>query len=79
MWLGQRHAHVPLQHPPQPLMQPRLPLLPDRDAVAQIAIEEDLLAVLDEPSTNLTGQRHIRPGVAHEHLGHITRPTTDPS
>ena len=43
--------------PAQPLMQPLLPLLPHHDAVAQILIQEHLVAVLDQPPVHLTGQR----------------------
>jgi hypothetical protein len=51
-------------------VQPRLPVVPDRNAVAQIPIQERLVAVLDQPPVHLTSKRHIGAGVADEHPGH---------
>jgi hypothetical protein len=46
-------------------MQPRLPLLPDRDPVAQILIKEHFMTVVDQPSVQQTSQRGIRAGLDH--------------
>src|SRR4051812_20835920 len=59
-------------------MQPLLPLLPHHQAVAQIPIQEHLVAVLDQPPMHLTGQRRILTGMADEHPGHNTLATTPP-
>jgi hypothetical protein len=51
-------------------MQPRLPLLPDDDAVAQIPIQEHFMAVGDQPPMHLTSQRRILTGMADEYPSH---------
>jgi hypothetical protein len=51
-------------------VQPLLPLIPDEDAAVQIAIEEDGVAVVDQPPAQLVGRRQIPAGEADEDPGH---------
>src|SRR3712207_9316854 len=56
--------------PAQPLMKALVPLVPDEDAVVQIPIEEDAMAVLDQPPMDLIGQHEVLAREAHEDPGH---------
>ena len=56
--------------PAQALVQPLLPLVADGDAVLQIAVQEGVVAVLDEPAVHLGGERRVGAGMAHERLRH---------
>src|SRR5262249_48347252 len=62
--------------PPQPLMQPVMPRLPDHDPVMQIPIKEHLMTHTHQPTVQLTSQHMILTGKTEEDSGHEP-PTRD--
>jgi hypothetical protein len=60
--------------PPQPLVQPPVPLLTGHEAVGQILIEERLVAVVDEPTVHLRGERRVLARMADEDPCHAAPP-----
>ena len=51
-------------------MQALVPLIPDEDAVVQIAIEESVMAAVDQPLMDLVGQREMLASEANEDDSH---------
>jgi hypothetical protein len=48
-------------------------LLPDfteRNAISQSLIQEDVMAVIGQPTVHLGGQHVVFTGVAHKYIGH---------
>ena len=56
--------------PAQPLMQPLVPLIPHRDPITQILIQEHLVTLSNQPPTQLTGTLTVLAGMADEYPGH---------
>ncbi len=51
-------------------MQPLLPLLADRDTIAQIPIQEHLMGIVAQPPVHLTRQHRILAGMTDKHPCH---------
>jgi hypothetical protein len=60
--------------PTQPLIQPPLPLLTNRDPITQIPIPKHLMAPINQPLMQLTGTPTILTGMADKHPSHCRAP-----
>jgi hypothetical protein len=61
--------------PTQPLMQPPLPLLTDRDPIMQIVIQKHLMTLAHQPLVQSTGTLTVIIGMTDEYPGHPTSQT----